>query len=138
MATLLTLEKSLGLLEAVVRSDQGLGTRALAKQLGLNVSTVHNIATTFVRHGYLRQDEHTRHFHSGIRLHLLGRAPSSRAPLASTARRVVQTLSTRLNESVMIVAFESGQRVTNLAFTPSRQALRVHEPEDMGDRKSVV
>lgn len=132
MATLLTLEKSLGLLEAVVHSGHGIGTRALAKELGLNVSTVHNIATTFVQHDYLRQDEHTRHFHPGLRLYLLGRAPSSRTPLITLARRIVQTLSTQLNESVMFVAFENGQRVANLAFTPSRQALRVQEPEDMG------
>lgn len=132
MATLLTLEKSLGLLEAVVRSGEGIGTRALAKELGLNVSTVHNIATTFVRHDYLRQDEETRHFHPGLRLQLLGRAASSRGPLVTIARRVVQTLSARLNESVMFVVFENGQRVANLAFTPSRQALRVQEPEDMG------
>lgn len=130
MAILLTLEKSLGLLEAVVRSEQGLGTRALAKELGLNVSTVHNIATTFVRHGYLRQDEHTRHFHAGIRLSLLGRSHSAREPLGVIARQSVQRLSESLNESVMVVAMENGH-LTNLAFAPSRQALRVQEPEDM-------
>lgn len=132
MPTVLTLDKSLSLLEAIVRSPQGIGTRALAKEFGLNVATVHNIAMTFVQRGYLRQDEHTRHFHAGMRLHLLGRAPASRQPLVTAARRVAQSLSTELNESVMVVAFESGHRFTNFAFSPSRQALRVHEPEDMG------
>ncbi len=132
MPTVLTLDKSLSLLEAIVRSPQGLGTRAMAKEFNLNVATVHNIAMTFVARGYLRQDEHTRHFHAGMRLHLLGRAPASRQPLVSAARRVAQQLSGALNESVMVVAFESGHRFTNLAFAPSRQALRVHEPEDMG------
>jgi DNA-binding IclR family transcriptional regulator len=132
MPTVLTLEKSLSLLEAIVRSPQGLGTRALAKEFGLNVATVHNIAMTFVQRGYLRQDEQTRHFHAGLRLHLLGRAPASRQPLVAAARRVTQQLSASLNESVMFVAFEGGHRFTNLAFAPSRQALRVQEPEDMG------
>src|SRR5690606_37878319 len=132
MPTVLTLDKSISLLEAIVRAPQGLGTRALAKQFGLNVATVHNIAMTFVHRGYLRQDEHTRHFHAGLRLHLLGRAPASRQPLVATARRVVQQLSNTLNESVMFVVFEGGHRFTNLAFAPSRQALRVHEPEEMG------
>ena len=132
MPTVLTLDKSLSLLEAIVRSPQGIGTRALAKEFGLNVATVHNIAMTLVHRGYLRQDEHTRHFHAGLTLHLLGRAPASRQPLITAVRRVVQQLSTDLNESVMVVAFEGGHRFTNLAFTPSRQALRVHEPEDMG------
>ena len=131
MPTVLTLDKSLSLLEAVVRSSQGLGTRALAKELGLNVATAHNIAMTFVRRGYLRQDGHTRHFHAGLRLHLLGRAPASRQPLGAVARRVVQRLSGELNESVMVVTMDSGYHLGNLAFAPSRQALRVQEPEDM-------
>jgi len=119
------------LLEAIVRSPQGLGTRALAKEFNLNVATVHNIAMTFVARGYLRQDAQTRHFHAGLRLYLLGRAPASRQPLGSIARRVVQRLSEELNESVMVVAMDSGYHLSNLAFTPSRQALRVQEPEDM-------
>lgn len=131
MPTVLTLDKSLSLLEAIVRSPGGLGTRALAKQFGLNVATVHNIATTLVARGYLRQDAQTRQFHAGLRLYLLGRAPASRQPLASIARRVVQHLSEDLNESVMVVAMDSGHHLSNVAFAPSRQALRVQEPEDM-------
>jgi DNA-binding IclR family transcriptional regulator len=133
MPTVLTLDKSLLLLEAIVRSPQGLGTRALAKEFNLNVATVHNIAMTFVARGYLRQDAQTRHFHAGLRLYLLGRAPASRQPLGTISRRVVQHLSEALNESVMVVAMDSGYHLSNLAFTPSRQALRVQEPEDMSD-----
>lgn len=130
MPTVLTLDKSLSLLEAVVASPQGVGTRALAKDLGLNVATVHNIAMTLVRRGYLRQDERTRQFHAGIRLSLLGCSRGAREPLGLIAREAVQRLSASLNESVMVVAMEHGH-LTNLAFAPSRQALRVQEPEDM-------
>ena len=131
MPTVLTLDKSLSLLEAVVASPQGVGTRALAKDLGLNVATVHNIAMTLVRRGYLRQDERTRHFHAGLRLHFLGRAPASRQPLSALVRELVRRVSTEHNESVLAVSLDGGQHLTNLAFTPSRQALRVQEPEDM-------
>lgn len=131
MPTVLTLEKSLSLLEAIVRAPDGVGTRALAKEFGLNVATVHNIAMTLVRRGYVRQDEKTRHFHAGIRLNLLGRAPATRQPLSLIARRAVHELSENLNESVMVVSMDAGHHVANLAFAPSRQALRVQEPEDM-------
>lgn len=131
MPTVLTLDKSLSLLEAVVACPQGVGTRALAKELGLNVATVHNIAMTLVRRGYLRQDEQTRHFHAGLRLHFLGRAPASRQPLATLVRKMVQRVCVELNESVLAVSLDGGQHLTNLAFAPSRQALRVQEPEDM-------
>lgn len=130
MPTVLTLDKSLTILEAIVNAPEGAGTRSLAKRFGLNVATVHNIAMTLVHRGYLRQDEKTRHFHAGLRLHLLGRAPSCRVPLVAAARDIVQRLSGELNESVLLVALE-GPRFIKLAFTPGRQALRVHEPEDM-------
>lgn len=132
MPTVLTLEKSLSLLEAIVGSSEGAGTRALAKRFGLNVATVHNIAMTFVHRGYLRQDEKTRHFHAGLRLYLLGRAPAARTPFATAGREIVQRLSRELSESVMLVSLEGGTHLAKLAFHPSRQALRVQEPDDMG------
>ncbi len=130
MAAVLTLEKSLQVLEAIVRHPEGIGTRPLAQLLGISVATVHNIATTYVRNGYVRQDETTRLFHAGIRLMLLGHHHSFLRSLTHTARAVVHKLSEELNESVMLVTSDRG-RIINLEYAPSKQALRVQEPEDM-------
>lgn len=130
MPAVLTLEKSLNVLEAIIRQPDGIGTRALAQELDLNVATVHNIAMTFAARGYLRQDPVTRLFHAGIRLMLLSRHPSYLRTLTSSARPVVHAVAEELNESVMLVAGDHGKLI-NLEYVPSKQALRVQEPEDV-------
>jgi DNA-binding IclR family transcriptional regulator len=130
MPKVLTLDKSLSLLEMIVRHPEGIGTRPLAQKLGINVATAHNIATTFVASGYLRQDEVTRLFFPGVRLMLLSRHPAYLRSLTTTARHVVHAVAAELNESVMLVTGDHG-RIINLEYVPSRQALRVQEPEDV-------
>ena len=130
MPLVLTLDKSLSVLEAIVRRPEGIGTRALAQELGINVATAHSIATTFAARGYVRQDDVTRLFHPGVRLMLLSRHPTYLRTLTSTARPVIHAVAGELNESVMLVTGDHG-RLINLEYVPSRQALRVQEPEDV-------
>lgn len=132
MPRILSLDKSLSLLEAVLASPDGIGTRALMKHLGYNVATVHNIATTFRSRGYLHQDPETRHFLPGARLTLLGQHPRGLRHLSDLASPIVERLAGNLNESVLLARIE-GHRVVNLKYIPGRQALRVHEPEDVSD-----
>lgn len=130
MPLVLTLDKSLSVLEMIVRHPEGIGTRPLAQKVGINVATAHNIAMTFVARGYVRQDEVTRLFYPGVRLMLLSRHPAYLRSLTSTARHVVHAIAAELNESVILVTGDHG-RIINLEYVPSRQALRVQEPEDV-------
>ncbi len=132
MPRVLTLEKSISVLETVFYSPNGMGTRALAQQLGLNVATVHNIAWTFCERGYLRQDAHSKRFFPGVRLMLLGRHPSYLHSLTASAKAIVEDVAKTLNESILLSFIDHG-RIVNLMYIPSRQALRVHEPEDVSD-----
>lgn len=132
MPRVLTLDKSLSVLESVFSSKEGMGTRAIAVQLNLNVATAHNIARTFCERGYLRQDPGAKTFHPGIRLMLLGRHPSYIRSLSLSAASIVDTVARKLNESVLLASVDHG-RFINLKYVPSRQALRVHESEDMSD-----
>lgn len=131
MPSVLTLDKSLSILEFVVGATDGVGTRELAREFGLNVATVHNIAQTFVKRGYLRQDEESRRFHAGMMLQVLARNPGGRRAFAIAAQSVVRRLTNELNESVMVASIDADFRLYNIAFAASRQALRVHEPADM-------
>ncbi|SDT99002.1 transcriptional regulator, IclR family [Verrucomicrobium sp. GAS474] len=132
MPLVLTLDKSLSLLEAVVAHRDGIGTRALAQELDLNVATVHNIARTFCHRGYLRQDSGTKTFFPGMRLMLLGRQPSYLQSLAVSASPIIEKVAKKLNESVMLASIDHGH-ILNLKYVPSRQALRVHEADDISD-----
>lgn len=130
MPKVLSLDKSLTVLEAIFRHRDGIGTRALAAELKLNVASVHNIAQTFCKRGYLRQDPDSKAFYPGIRLLLLGRHPSYIRSLSQAASAIVDDVARKLNESVMLASMDHG-RVLNLKYVPSRQALRVQESEDM-------
>lgn len=130
MPKVLSLDKSLTVLEAIFQHRDGIGTRALAGELQLNVATVHNIAQTFCKRGYLRQDPDSKVFYPGIRLLLLGRHPSYIRSLSLAAAAIVDDVARKLNESVMLASMDHG-RILNLKYVPSRQALRVQESEDM-------
>lgn len=126
MPSLLTLEKSLNLIEAVMRADSGVGTRALAQRLGINVTTTHNIAMTLVRRGYLRQDPVTRLFYPGMRLMHLGHHPTFQRFLSDAASGVVHRFAHEINETVQLVANDQG-RFINLAYVSSTQSLAVND-----------
>lgn len=131
MPTVLTADKTIDIIEAVASSPDGAGTRDLARRLSLNVATVHNIAKTLEARGYLRQSVTTRRFHPGLRLMLLGRHDRSLQAMAELARPHVDRVAAELDESVMLGVL-NGAQVVNLHYVPSRQALRVDEPEDLG------
>lgn len=130
MPDVLTLDKSLTLLETVFASSNGIGTRTLASRLRMNVATAHNIARTFCKRGYLRQDAASKLFFPGFRMMILGRHPSFLKILTITANNIVEELAASLNESVMLASMNHGQ-VMNLKYIPSKQALRVQESDDI-------
>ena len=131
MPLVLTLDKSLSLLEAVISHSEGIGTRALALELSLNVATAHNISRTFCHRGYLRQDPDTKEFFPGIRLMLLGKQHlSSFHSFGLSVGPIIDEVAKKLNESVMLAAINQGH-ILNLKYVPCRQALRVHEADDI-------
>lgn len=132
MPTVLTADKIVDILERIAASPTGVGTRELARQLDLNVATVHNIAKTLEAKGYLQQSANTKHFHLGLRLMMLGRHQQYLETLTDLGRPVVDQLAADINESVMFGALDQ-TRVINLHYRPSKQALRTHEPEDISN-----
>lgn len=130
MPTVLTADKIVDILERIAAAPGGVGTRELARQLDLNVATVHNIAKTLEAKGYLQQSANNKHFHLGLRLMMLGRHQHYLESLTDVGRPIVDALATELNESVMLGALDQ-TRVINLHYRPSKQALRTHEPEDI-------
>src|SRR5690606_20223288 len=79
----------------------------------------------------LRQARDTKRFHPGVRLMLLGRHDRFLDSMAAAARPHVERLAVELDESILLGVLDHG-RVVNLHYIPSRQALRVQEPEDLG------
>ena len=130
MPVVLSLDKSLDVLEAVAGHQEGIGTRALAKQIGMNLTSVHNIAATLTRRGYLRKDAGKR-FLLGQRLMFLARHADFLSVMTEAALPHVRALAKSVGESVLLAALVEG-RVVRLAYMVSPQALAVQEPEDVG------
>lgn len=132
MATVLSIGKCLDLLEAVAANDGGVGTRELSRKLGINVTTVHNIARTLASRGYLRQDPQTRRFTPGMRLMLLGRGRNLNRELSDIAMPFVRQAVEITGETAMLCTMEQGRAVRMIQIA-SPQALCVREHEDLGD-----
>lgn len=128
----LTLEKSIALLEAVFAAPQGIGTRPLAKLLDENIATVHNISMTLCDLKYLQQDAKTKVFYPGLRLMVFSRHPTYRRSLLQTGAPIIDAVAEQINESTLLAVIDGG-RVINLKYSPGRQALRAHESDDMSD-----
>lgn len=132
MPTVSSLDRGLDVLEAVVRHADGVGTRALAKELGISVTSVHNMATTLARRGYLAQADHTRQFVPGPHLALLfGGSGSLLERRSQAAMPLLKVAAETSGESVMLAGF-AADRIVRLAFLAGPQTLSVREPDDIG------
>lgn len=129
-----TLDKGLDILEAIVAArEQRLGIRELSRQLKINPTTVHNLAWTLCARGYLQQEKSTRRFELGPAGRQLTGHSLPWRELAQAAEPLIRQCQRDLDESVMLAALQ-GTEILRLVYVPSSQALRVHEPDIMGER----
>jgi DNA-binding IclR family transcriptional regulator len=129
-----TVDKSLSILEATRDAgEKGRGVRELSRLLGINPATVHNLAWTLSYRGYLSQNPKTRRFVLGPACQQLANSQSPWRDLAEKAGPLVRQCQRELDESIMLAALH-GNEVVSLVYIPSTQALRVDEPEVMGNR----
>lgn len=117
-------------MERVARHHQGIGTRALAKELDMNITSVHNMATTLKERGYLRQDGSTKRFHLGSQIMVLSRHGNLNVELTQAAMPFIRQAAEAVGESIMLTALVD-RRITRVANLTSSKALSVQEPEDL-------
>ncbi len=63
-----SLDKGMEIIELLAAEARGLSVAEIARQLGFNVSTTHNLVATLRRRGFLDQDPETRAYRLGYRL----------------------------------------------------------------------
>lgn len=134
MPRVTTIDKCLDILETLLHTNRaGLGVRALARQLEMNVTSVHNMCHTLCDRGYLAQDPASKRFQLGLGLALLAQSGHVWQRLVDAAEPIVRRCQQELDESILLATMSSTE-MTTLTYHPSSQALRVHEPHTMGDR----
>lgn len=100
--TLKTLEKSLELLSLFTRERTSWGVRELAKELGINHTTVHRILETFEQKGFLIQDKETKKYELGMKLWEFGQLVEDKLGISDTIYPIMKKVSEQTGETIFL------------------------------------
>ena len=95
------------ILDLFLSTDDGLTLTEIAGRLGVPKSTAHGLLRTMLARGYLSWDPRTKAYMIGLRLIGLARSASILKPVQSRARAHLERLALELQESALLIAYES-------------------------------
>lgn len=103
MESIQSIERAAAILSALAAGD-GHGRRLidLAADTGLGKSTAFRILGTLVQTGLVEQDQHSGHFHLGLRFFALGVASANRYGLVELASDAMRRLADRTADTVYL------------------------------------
>jgi len=107
--TIQSVERAVMILEQLCQGPVSLS--ALARELGLNKSTLHGLLQTLVKHAYVQQESETGHYRLGHRVLALGGAFLEHCDLRETAAPYLRQLVEEHGETVHLVVMDDGQVV---------------------------
>ena len=118
------LDKSLSVLELLLRQDSAMNMTELSKKLGFYPSTIHRILDTLKHRGYVEQDSHTQKYRLGLKALELGMAKLHQMDLVREATSYLKELVNQCNETVHLGVLEEAE-VLYLAKEESSQTIRM-------------
>lgn len=115
-----------GMLALKLLAEKGaLSVTELAKEMGVDKSTVSRILETLRKHDMVQMEKNSRKYHLGFRLMYLGERMASSIEIIDTARPVLMEVSRYLGQSVHLCAYNKAsvyvidQIVSSLPYTMS-------------------
>jgi IclR family transcriptional regulator, acetate operon repressor len=122
------MERTLGILELLVKHGEGLELAAIALALDIPPSAVHRLLSDLQRLGYVRQTQGRGAYALSIKLIALGLSHLSSAGIVDVAQPLLDRLAEQSGELVRLSVID-GKRLTWVAKAQgSRQGLR-YDPE---------
>lgn len=118
-----TVEKLVGLLEAVAEHEDGIGVRELARQTSIDKSTVSRLFEQMARLGIVQQHELTGRFVAAPRLFTLAAKIHARDTLWLAAEPILRRLVADFDETCYL-AIREGDRVTFREKIDCQQTIR--------------
>jgi IclR family acetate operon transcriptional repressor len=106
-----SVERSLDLLERVVRNGQPMGLRELSEQCELSVGTAHRLLRVLVLKGYVRQETRSRRYAVGPTLYDLAHRLPEQSRLSEMAGPFLDQLAAETGESANLAALDGDQVV---------------------------
>ena len=114
-----SLEKALTILEAFLdHREEAMGVTTLVDLTGLNISTIHRIASVLVEKGYLSQLHRRAKYSLGPKFLQFGNIASSRIKIRDLALPFLVRLNREVNESVNLAIMDSGEAVYAQCIEP--------------------
>lgn len=105
----LTLEKSIKILNFLAEQENPQGIREIARQLDINVSTVHRILFTLKEYGYIKKLKNK--YSLGIRLFEMGNIFFKRLDIQDNILPILNKLMLETGETVSLSIYNNGERV---------------------------
>jgi DNA-binding IclR family transcriptional regulator len=122
--TVQSLERGLGVLEAVSAANGPVGITGLSRQLGLAKGSVSRLVATLVKLNFLVRDPETRKYQLGLKLWELGSRSITRLDIRGVARPVMEELHQATGETVHLTVLSSEGRMVFLDKLDSTMSIR--------------
>jgi len=118
------LDKSLSILEVLLKKNSLMSITEISNKLGMYPSTVHRILNTLKNRGYVEQDSQNQKYQLGLKLIELGMAKFYKIDLVEEATPFLKELVSKCNEIVHLGILEQGE-VLYLAKEEPNQTIRM-------------
>jgi len=120
-----SVERALDILELVSKYQrEGIGVLHLARKIGLNSSTAHNLVRTLMARGYLSQIEISKKYCLGKRCLNLVRGRLEQDEIVNLLEHVMLKLAKEIQETITLAYYEHGKRYV-IRTIESQQEIKV-------------
>ncbi|MFQ5835288.1 MAG: IclR family transcriptional regulator [bacterium] len=103
-----SVKKAIEVLEALAKTENGVGITQLSRELNLPKSTIHQVLSTLKSVRFVEQSPEDKKYHLGLRIFELGNIVQSQLQLRKIAHSYLYSLSRKTNETTYLVVLENG------------------------------
>jgi IclR family transcriptional regulator, KDG regulon repressor len=120
-----SLDRALQIFDVLRTRRGGYGVTEISKEIGLNKTSVYRMLSTFVRHGYVEQDEETEKYKLGYKFLEISSALLEFIDLRTEAKLLLKELERYTNEVIHLVVYDRGE-VVYIEKLEGNETLRMH------------
>lgn len=106
-----SVERALTLLEILAEEGGPMAITEIVKKVGLKISTVHRLLATLVSRGYVEKEGENGKYKLSLKLLSMGQSSAYPLDLRARARRYLEELVERCNETANLTVFDKGEVV---------------------------
>ncbi len=122
-----SVQRALAILELVGRSRERLTLSAMGQQLGIPLSTLHGLASTLVRLGYLEREEPSKVYWLGPKVGEMAAAHHAKVDLVAVSRTAMDRVRDAAGETVSLSVLE-GNQIVFIDKRPGQGQVQVVNP----------